>query len=140
MPNRILINVILLFLLIAGSAGIRILLNYFLSLKGWKPLSLRFTSPEEPLGQALGLVSLGIGGALYKNSVVMIYNDQGMYLRMIFFLKMFHPPLFIPWNKFSYVRDLTKFGIIRHELNVAQTNLIINNRIYSEIESYIPVQ
>ena len=43
----------------------------------------------------------GIGMTNYGNSLHVGANDRGLHLSVIFLLRLWHPPLFVPWDDIS---------------------------------------
>ncbi len=42
-----------------------------------------------------------IGLVTYRNSLNIGITEEGLYLSFIFIMRLFHPPLLIPWEKIS---------------------------------------
>lgn len=81
------------------------LVTYILSKVGWEDLAQKFRTDKSFEGRRLGITSIGINGASYRNSIVLKFNRKGIYLRPILFFRLFHPPVLIPWEEIKQVRD-----------------------------------
>jgi hypothetical protein len=90
------------------------------SKKGWSDLAAvyRFDSSFE--GRSIGLISLYINGAAYKNCLVLKYDHEGFYLRPVFVFRLFHRPLFVPWKD---IKDIRSKKVVFTDL----TELVIGN-------------
>lgn len=133
-------NIGFLFILIALTVGGRFLMSYWLSRKGWAPLSRQFPASEEIEGTKINFVSMRMGGGIYKNCVVLIYNDQGLYMRMLPIFKMFHPPLFIPWNQFHYDELKSPLSFKRYKFEIgspAIATIILTNQTLKDFRNYV---
>jgi len=67
-------------------------------------------------GTRIGLISASVNGANYNNSLVLKYNYDGIYLKVILPFRLFHPPILIPWKEVKYARDKKIFFIKLKEL------------------------
>lgn len=140
MESGILNFIGLILLVTAFAIGGRLLLNYWLSLKGWGPLSKLYPASGEIEGTKENFVSMGLGGGIYKNCVVLIYNDLGLYMRMLSLFKMFHPPLFIPWNQFQYNEINNPLSFNRHKIEIGIppiTYIILNDHTFKRLRANI---
>jgi hypothetical protein len=86
---------------------------FLISRFGWAKLSMRFRHHGAFDGTRIGTISAAVNTANYKNSIVMKYNDEGLYLKAIFIFRLFHPPLLIPWSEIREVHELdARFGTV----------------------------
>jgi len=86
---------------------------FLISRFGWAKLATRFRHQGSFDGTRIGTISAAVNTANYKNSIVMKYNDEGLYLKAIFIFRLFHPPLLIPWSEIGDVRALeARFGTV----------------------------
>jgi hypothetical protein len=76
-----------------------------LSRLGWTALAAKYRSNDVIAGTRVGMISAAVNTANYKNSLVLKYNDEGMYLRPVFVFRLFHPPVFIPWREIVEVNE-----------------------------------
>ena len=78
-------------------------------LTGWHSLGARFRAESEPYGdvRAAGpfpyTIYMGFW-AHYSGCIRMRAAEDGLYLSVIFFLRIGHPPLRIPWNEIQFSR------------------------------------
>lgn len=89
--------------------GMLITVLYLLSKKGWADLTAKYQSDEPFIGTRVGLISASINNVYYKNSLVLRYNGDGIYLRPIFPFRLFHKPVLIPWKEIKEVRTKKYF-------------------------------
>jgi hypothetical protein len=85
--------------------GMVILVTFIISKMGWADLAARFQSDATFSGTRVGIISASVNGAKYKNSLILKYNEEGIYLRPVFLFRLFHKPVFIPWKEIKEVRD-----------------------------------
>jgi len=72
---------------------------------GWDDLVANYEASVPFTGQRVGIISASINSLGYRNSLVLKYNDQGMLLKPVFILRLFHKPIFIPWSEIKEIRD-----------------------------------
>ena len=71
---------------------------------GWHALSRRFRSQTEPYGQTRTAGPFFYGVKMrfrvgYGNTIRMIAAEDALYLSVLFFFRIGHPPLCIPWKE-----------------------------------------
>ncbi|OQP60371.1 hypothetical protein A3860_33875 [Niastella vici] len=120
--------------------GMWILVTFILSKKGWADLVASYETNAHFSGERVGVISATINNANYKNSLVLKYNEEGLYLRPIFLFRLFHKPILIPWKEIKEVRSKKillfpyKELIIGHPFVAAVS---INNSVFNKIENSI---
>lgn len=122
------------------SMFMRVVMNYFISKKGWTPLAKQFTTTEEVDGETLKFVSMGIGKGIYKHLVFLTYNEEGLHLRVFYVFNAFHPPLFIPWSEIHYDNIKNPLSFKRSSLLIGSptiTDFKISDYIYQKLKPYI---
>ena len=72
---------------------------------GWSTLARDYKTGPEFYGTDYGIVSARVNIVNYKASLILKYNDEGIFLRPTIFFRIFHPPIFIPWNEISAVDE-----------------------------------
>lgn len=74
---------------------------------GWHALSQRFLAPEDRSGDVFRLVSMAMGPKAfplsYRNTAKVVVGATGFSLRMMLLVRMFHPPLWLPWSAIESV-------------------------------------
>ena len=80
-------------------AGLWVLVSFIISRAGWAALAANYSTSIPFKGHNVGFISASINGANYNNSLILKYNEVGIYLRPIIFFRLFHRPLFIPWRE-----------------------------------------
>src|SRR3977135_2062016 len=86
-------------------AGMWILITFIISRMGWSDLSAHYETINPFLGQRVGIISASINSANYNNSLILKYNEVGIYLRPIIIFRLFHKPILIPWTEIKEVRN-----------------------------------
>jgi hypothetical protein len=89
--------------------GAWVAISFFLAGGGWSALAAEYRSDAPRLGKPLRC-SMVMGqwpwSAYYRGIVHVRLGSNGMTLSVSPFLRLFHPPLFIPWNDISeYMRE-----------------------------------
>ena len=98
---------------------IRLLIAVFLPLtvfivsrQGWAALASRYRHRGPVPAARMGVVTGAINTTNYKNSLLVRYNGEGLYLRPVFIFRLFHPPLFIPWAEIGTAEEQSAvFGL-----------------------------
>jgi hypothetical protein len=73
----------------------------------WYPLAQHYTTSREPAGDAFRWSSVRFGlFSNYSNSVNITVSFEGIYLRPIYFFRMGHPPLLIPWEAVAAIEQM----------------------------------
>lgn len=85
--------------------GTLILVTFILSKMGWADLAANYPSNSAFTGKRVGIISASINSVNYQNSLVLKYNEEGIYLRPVFLFRLFHKPVLIPWKEIKEVRD-----------------------------------
>jgi len=79
---------------------------FIISRSGWGRLAERYKTDEAFTGTRIGIISAGINRANYNNSLILKYNEDGIYLKTMLIFRLFHPPLLIPWSEIKEVTDM----------------------------------
>jgi hypothetical protein len=78
---------------------------FILSKRGWSDLVENYKAEDPFTGDRIGIISAGINGVNYNNSLILKYNDEGIYLKTMFLFSAFHKPILIPWGEIKEVRN-----------------------------------
>ena len=100
---------------------------YLISLVGgWRKLAEYYKRPEGMLltGTKGILTSLDLNGASYSGVVFIRVNDLGMYLSVLIFFRVGHPPLFIPWSDIKIEEKQSFLFGKSHYISFSKTPLI----------------
>lgn len=93
------------------------------------------------MGTRVGIISATVNGkANYRNSLVLKYNEQGMYLKPVLLFSLFHKPILIPWEEIIEVKNKTKLFHTAKEIIIGDPMVAaieINNNVYDRIKSYL---
>jgi hypothetical protein len=104
--------------------GMWTLVTFMISKAGWSSLAEKYSHPEPFIGTRIGLISASINSARYNNSLILKYNEVGMYLKPIILFRAFHKPILIPWNDITKIKSkqiiFSKFKV----LSVGRPNLV----------------
>ncbi len=85
--------------------GTWIFVSYMISKMGWDKLAEKFKANDKFEGKRIGLISMTINSGNYKGAVILSYNHQGIYLKTMILLRLFHPAVVIPWSEIKEARD-----------------------------------
>ena len=102
-----------MFILLLAIACFSFAIFYLISLlSGWYALSKRFRAHSQPYGEtrSAGAFSYSVRMRFkikYNNVIRFTAADDALYLSMILFSRIGHPPLRIPWNEIQF--DRSKF-------------------------------
>ena len=122
--------------------GMWILITFIISKMGWAGLVANYACTETFTGTRVGIISAGINNANYNNSLVLKYNEEGIYLKPVLLFRLFHKPVLIPWKEIIEVRDKKILFYTYKELIVGQPFVAIiglRNNVFSKIESNIKI-
>ena len=98
--------------------GMWVSATFIISKMGWSDLASKYQTNAVFTGDKAGLISASINNANYKNSLILKYNEEGLYLKPIFLFSLFHKPILIPWEEIKEVRDKKIFFYDLKELIV----------------------
>jgi hypothetical protein len=121
--------------------GMVILIIFIISKMGWADLAAKYQSSATFIGKRVGIISASINNANYKNSLVLKYNEEGIYLRPVFLFRLFHKPIFIPWKEIKEVRDKKILFYTFKELIVGNPFVAIigvKKSVLDKIENTLP--
>ncbi len=86
-------------LLLIVLVGAWILLGWLSALMGgWHRLASRYRFTQNFEGKLFPTRSAMMGMTRYSNCITMGVNTQGLYLNVFVWMRLNHPPLFIPWE------------------------------------------
>lgn len=86
-------------------AAMWVFIIFIISRAGWAALAANYSTSTPFKGHSVGFISASINSANYNGSLILKYNETGIYLTPIFLFRLFHKPLFIPWREIKEVRD-----------------------------------
>jgi hypothetical protein len=86
-------------LLLTVLAGAWLLLGWLSSvIGGWSKLASRYKLTQHFTGVIFPTRSAMMGMTRYTNCLTLGANKEGLYLEVFVWMKLNHPPLFIPWS------------------------------------------
>jgi hypothetical protein len=87
--------------MLAGVAAFRwLLLTVIAAISGWKILARHFPAQQEFSGSELKWQSARLRYFVGYNNCVKVGADQtGLFIRMMWGVRVAHPPLMVPWNE-----------------------------------------
>lgn len=120
--------------------GMWILVTFVIAKMGWAALVENYQFDDTFTGEKIGLISASINSANYKNSLILKYNDEGIYLKPIFLFRLFHKPVLIPWKEIKDIRDKKILFITIKELTVGHPSVAfigLTETVYDKIRNNI---
>jgi len=118
--------------------GMWILVTFIISKMGWADLAANYQSNSTFIGKRVGIISASINNANYQNSLVLKYNEDGIYLKPVVLFRLFHKPVLIPWKDVKEVRDKKILFYTYKELIIGNPFVAIigiKKAIFSKIEN-----
>src|SRR5436190_2273872 len=115
-----------------------VLVVFIISKMGWADLVTNYQSDAAFIGERVGLISASINSANYKNSLILKYNEEGIYLRPILLFRLFHKPVLIPSSEIKEVRSKKILFFTFKELIVGDPFVAIiglKETVFRKIES-----
>ena len=85
--------------------GSWVFVGYIISKLGWSKLASKYKFTQLFVGTRVGTISMYINFINHKNTLILAYNDEGLYIKPIILFRLFHPPILIPWKEIMEVRD-----------------------------------
>lgn len=85
--------------------GMWVLVIFIILKMRWADLVTNYQSGNTFTGKKVGIISASINRADYSNSLILKYNEEGIYLKPIFIFRLFHKPVLIPWREIKEVRN-----------------------------------
>lgn len=67
-------------------------------ISGWHRLATVYRASESAGGKSCGLCSGSFGVVSYRNCLLVTLHPSGLHICVLFFFRLAHPPLFIPWS------------------------------------------
>lgn len=110
-PDFINFFVALVVVLIVFAIGLRLLVPFILqhfkgSAAGWRRLSETYATTRQRPAQVYPRQSIVVGQVLYRNCMIVGFDDSGLYLEIGFPISLFGKRrLFIPWTAFKSVDE-----------------------------------
>ena len=103
--------------------GIWIFATYIIANMAWRDLVEHYRAPDHVEGKRIGVNSLSINSVNYKNSIVLTYNEVGLYMKPILLFRLFHEPLLIPWTEMRVIRTKKNLVYSLHRGQYRITNI-----------------
>ena len=107
-------------------AGMFVLGAWIASLLGWSKLARHFrwdrTEPgnAERFGWQTLVIGTFPGAASYRNAMTVWLDDAGIYLKPVFFFRMFHPMLHIGWSEIAEIESRKVLAIQSYKVSLAR--------------------
>ena len=121
-------------------AAIWIAVGYSLSkMSGWSELSEKYVFSNKFDGKYYRYQSAKFNKINFNNALQLGVNNQGMYLATMILFRLFHKPLFIPWNEIQaepYKRLFFKGYRLKFNL-FPNIEMKINGRTYDKMSEYL---
>jgi hypothetical protein len=120
--------------------GMFVLVTYLISKMGWVTLAEKFRTDLPFEGTKIGTISATINAGNYRNAIKLKYDYQGFYLKTVFFFRLFHPPVFIPWTEIKQVRNKKILFTQQKELVIGEpfvAMITISESVFNKIKDHI---
>lgn len=104
---------------------------------GWRKISQRYPGGGEPDGKDLGWINLYINKGDYKNAVRAILTDRGVYLKVFFMFRPWHPPILIPWEELQIYEDGTAKKLTGLKPQQGLPKLELGSKINADLEAWL---
>lgn len=101
-----------------------VLLWLFSRLSGWTRLAQTYRAGEVEVDESAWLRTGRIGAISYHSCLCLGVNDQGLRIAVAFPMRLFHPPLFIPWDQFRQVAADSKLYSHRCRMSVGRPTVV----------------
>ena len=72
---------------------------------GWAALAGKYRATNTPAGKRFDFQSIKLGSVNYSAGLTIVVSSVGLYLSMLPFFRIGHPPLFIPWADIHDVQE-----------------------------------
>ena len=127
-----------------GFIGLWCLVCFLFSLiSGWKSLATQFQTQNKPAGRHFSMQSASLGVVHYKGAINIGATPEGLYMSVMVFFRLGHPPLLVPWSEvgpitYSKTRWRETWTIPIVVPGARSVELIVTNEnLVEEIENYI---
>ena len=105
---------------------------------GWADLQAKYETTDQFIGNRIGIISISINSMNYNNSIILKYNEEGIYLRPVLLFRIFHKPILIPWKEIIEVRDKKILFLDLKELIIGNpfvAKLMMRKSTFNKIEN-----
>ena len=117
--------------------GSWVLISFIISKMGWSNLVSKYKFDNNFIGNNIGMISASINNASYRNSIILKYNNEGIYFKTLFLFRLFHAPFFIPWEEIKNIKNKQFFFTSLVELSIGSpviAKIKISQSTYSKFE------
>jgi len=121
---------------IPAHLGFIALIIFVLSRLGYQSLAKQYRYYHKFIGKRIGIISAKIGYVNYNNAFILYYNEEGIYLKPIILIRLFHAPIFIPKSDLHdfQTKELWTFKMVKMEVgNPAITSIMIKEKTFRKI-------
>ena len=107
-------------------AAMFVLVARIVSWMGWSKFArhFRWDRPEPSHAERFGWQTIVFGSfpgaASYRNAMTVWLDDAGIYLKPVFFFRMFHPMLHIGWSEIAQVEPRKVLAIQSYKVSLAR--------------------
>lgn len=108
------------------------------SIGDWRRLAKRFRASHKPSGQTMKFRSAAVGVVSYGNILTVCVAEEGLYLALFFPFRLMHPPLLIPWDEFTGVRENKFLARTTYRFSIGSpewASMTIQERLMQEIKA-----
>lgn len=103
--------------------GMWTLVSFVISKIGWSSLVDKYKLNRVHNFKRIGLISAHINGAKYNNALILYTNKKGFSLKTMFFFRLFHPQIFIPWTEVKEIKSKEVLFFKIKELTIGEPHI-----------------
>lgn len=103
--------------------GMFLFTTFLLYFYGWRFLTQAFPRTSFHGDRLKGKVSGKVNNVRYKGFIVFRYNNEGVRLATPWIFRIFHRPVFIPWNRISVFTETNFHGRVKFRMYVNDPDL-----------------
>lgn len=117
--------------------------SFIISRFGWRRFAARYRATERPEGCAYNVAFFSFGSlhTSYRNAARVIFTHRGIYFRMLFLFRPFHPPFLVPWSSVTSVHPLlglmnSNYYEITIDDQVGKIRLHVHKKVEKDLIAY----
>lgn len=107
---------------------------FLFSRAGWYKLSRKYKSVTAFYGNNYGKFNARINDLNYAGRLYLQYNEEGINLSVIRVYRLFHPPVFIPWNDVTKIDKREEDVFISIGSGSESCEIQITSKTYERLE------
>lgn len=107
---------------------------FLFSRASWSKLARLYKSSDIFYGTDYGRFDARINDLNYSSRLNLKYNEEGIYLSVVKRYRLFHPPVFIPWNELIAIHKNDEHVLIDFGNDAMVNQLQVNHKTYEKLE------